>query len=327
MSTQKNESAFNEENNKQAQQEKVTATIITTDPVSDSITLNPKPECIEENLQDDGAPDDYTDHQESQQKPDGVKSEQEKENEAMEEPHAIDPLDIMKKNAFKAFVNGQMSLYMAIAWACIWLYFVTRDEDLRDEIFKNEIGQGKDSVLTKTIKICFKIDVKQKSTISMYKDCLAYLNTHLPDTISAQIRNDEACAQKIANFIKGKGGIKKCASLSKAPKTPIAGKGSLSKNDYKRAQQKYSSSRKVTGTFNHDVFKAYQDTDLVIMVARRVKGTADTVEVIDVLKDEDLLNQIIKFKTYEAQKDKKSSAESEVMQNGEADAVIKEPNR
>lgn len=251
------------------------------------------------NLQEEPVPDDYTDHQTSFQKPDEVKSEQEKEDEAMEEAGAVSLFDVLQKRAYVAYETGLMSLYMALAWAYIWKYFVDKDELYKAEVFKDEADQENSHEFTKAIKICFKIDAKQKSTISMYKDCLVFLDEELPDTVKCGItyEEDDKYAEKIAMFIKNNGGIKKCANKGKVKGDEGfgGGKETISKNDYKRAKEDYLSSQNIAGSLSNNGFEKYSESDLVIMVARKVKGKTDEFEVVDVITDDNLLNQIIKF--------------------------------
>lgn len=256
----------------------------------------PKDTTVDDNLQDDGAPDDHGDNEASQGKPEEEKTAQEKEDEAGDEPQkdVTHTNDKISKKALLAYFNGHFSIYMAVAWIYIFLFCVNKDKEYMKTKFDGRTNDITSEDYTKAINICLSLTDKQKSTASLYKGVLIFLDKYLSDTIT--ITNDDKCAEIIANFIKDTGGLKVCQKKGTETGALVATpkKKSLSKNDYKRIQDDYLTNNNSVGGFTAKEITGFEKTDLIIMIARKTKGKTDEIEVVDMLTNEDLLKQIIR---------------------------------
>ena len=263
----------------------------------------------DDNLQDDGAPDDYQDREALKGKPDEAKSEQDNYDECIgdDKPEEKNSFEKLEGKALLAYETGRMAIYMAIAWIYIWMYLVNKDKNYKEEVFKGEVNQTNSEDYTKAIKVCLKLADSQKSTVSLYKDVMLFLDKALPDTIKCDLSDSEHCAKRIATYIKDNGGVIECAKKGKSD-APSGRKNGTSPNDYKRKEKEYAYTTEVAGSFVADEIKEFEDLDLIVMVGRVAEGTDDTVEIVDMLTDDDLLKHFIKCEKAQAEAIKEAKA-------------------
>lgn len=268
--------------------------IVTVEPVAKESEKGSK---TNDNLQDDGMPNDFIDNEEQKGKPEELKTSQEKEEEAMDEPQKDDvhTNDKISKKALLAYYNGHFSIYMAVAWMYIFIFFVNKDKEYMKKIFDGRTNDIISDDYTKVVNICLKLTDNQRSTASLYKGVLVFLAKFLPTNLV--ITNDEKCAKTIATFIKDTGGLKVCQKKG-AENGEIITKDKtkpMSANDIKRAKDNYLESDSPVGGFTAPEVEGFKENDLIIMIAKKVTGQTDEIEVVDMLTDESLLKQIIRI--------------------------------